>query len=335
MKTYKIISGIGLFCILWINTPFPFVIPKGFPPPVYRFQNNSRTKQGFELGRKLFYEGKLSKDGNFPCSSCHQQFAAFATYEHRLSHGFNNQFSFRNAPGLFNLVWEKEMHWDGGINHIEVQPLAPLLDPHEMGEELNEIIRKLKKDKSYPALFNQVFGSPGINTQRILRALAQFTASLVSADAKYDRVKRGEGHFDQYEQTGYSIFQQKCSRCHPEPLFTDFSYRNTGMELDTTLRDYGRMRITGRREDSLKFRVPSLRNVFLTFPYGHDGRFTTISAVLNHYNSGVIQSPTLDSSLVKGIPISENDRFYLISFLATLTDSNFIRNPLYLSLIHI
>jgi cytochrome c peroxidase len=329
MKSLRLISAVGLCCVIWTNTPYPFKVPSGFPPPVYRFQNNPRTKQGFELGRKLFYDGKLSKDGNFPCSSCHQQFAAFATYEHRLSHGFNNQFSFRNAPGLFNLAWEKEMHWDGGISHIEMQPLAPLLDSHEMAEDLEDVISRLKKDKSYTALFNQAFGSPGINSQRLLRALAQFTASLVSADAKYDRMKRGEVHFDEYEQKGYAIFQKKCGHCHQEPLFTDFSYRNTGMELDTTLLDYGRMRITGRKEDSLKFRVPSLRNVFLTFPYGHDGRFTTISEVLEHYNSGIIPSATLDSSLARGIPISENDRFYLISFLSTLTDSSFIKNPLY------
>jgi len=329
MKSWKVISGISLCCMIWASTPFPFIVPKGFPTPVYRFQENPRTTQGFELGRKLFYEGKLSRDGNFPCSSCHQQFAAFATYEHRLSHGFDNQFSFRNAPGLFNLAWEKEMHWDGGINHIEVQPLAPLLDPHEMAEDLDQVIGKLKKDKSYPILFQRAFGSAEISSQRILKALAQFTASLVSADAKYDRVQRGEAHFDQYEQTGYEIFKQKCSHCHREPLFTDFSYRNTGMEMDTTLNDYGRMRITANKEDSLKFRVPSLRNVFLTFPYGHDGRFTTISEVLEHYNSGVLQSPTLDTSLKKGIPISENDRFYLISFLSTLTDSSFIKNPVF------
>jgi cytochrome c peroxidase len=328
MKKFGIISGIGFFWVMWI-TPFPFEVPKGFPPPVYQFQHNPRSKQGFELGRKLFYDGKLSRDGNFPCSSCHQQFAAFATYEHRLSHGFNNKLSFRNAPGLFNLAWEQEMHWDGGINHIEVQPLAPLLDPHEMAEDLNQIIGKLKNDRAYPALFNQTFGSPGINSQRILKALAQFTASLVSADTKYDRVKRGEAQFNQYEKTGFEIFQQKCARCHQEPLFTDLSYRNTGMEADSTLKDYGRMRITGRKEDSLKFRVPSLRNVFLTFPYGHDGRFTTISEVLEHYNTGIVQSPTLDSSLRKGITITENDRFYLISFLGTLTDSSFIKNPLY------
>jgi cytochrome c peroxidase len=329
MKSSGVISAIGFCCFFWISTPFPFHSPKYFPVPVYRFQNNPRTKEGFELGRKLFYDGKLSRDGNFPCSSCHQQFAAFATYEHRLSHGFNNQFSFRNAPGLFNLAWEKEMQWDGGINHIEVQPLAPMLDPHEMAEDLNQVIGKLKKEKNYPALFNRAFGSPGINSQRILRALAQFTASLVSADAKYDKIKRGEAQFNQYEQKGYEIFQQKCARCHQEPLFTDFSYRNTGMDLDSTLNDFGRMRITGRKEDSLKFRVPSLRNVFLTFPYGHDGRFSTISEVLEHYNSGIIQSATLDSSLRKGITISDNDRFYLISFLGTLTDSSFTKNPLY------
>jgi cytochrome c peroxidase len=329
MKTSGFILLSAFCCVIWINTPFPFVVPGGFPPPVYRFRDNPRTKEGFALGRKLFYDGKLSRDGNFPCSSCHQQFAAFATYEHRLSHGFNNQFSFRNAPGLFNLAWEKELQWDGGINHIELQPLAPLLDPHEMAEDLTHIIVKLKRDRDYPGLFNRAFGSPVINSQRILKALAQFTASLVSADAKYDRVKRGEAHFSQYEQTGYEIFRQKCARCHQEPLFTDFSYRNTGMETDSTLNDFGRMRITGRREDSLKFRVPSLRNVFLTFPYGHDGRFSTISEVLQHYNSGIIQSATLDSSLRKGIPISENERFYLISFLGTLTDSSLIRNPLY------
>ncbi len=329
MKSVRLISGIGICFVVLIITPFPFIIPRGFPPPVYRFQNNPRTKQGFALGRKLFYEGKLSKDGNFPCSSCHQQFAAFATYEHRLSHGFNNQFSFRNAPGLFNLAWEKELHWDGGISNIELQPLAPLLDPHEMAEDLNQVIGKLAADKNYPNLFNQAFGSRVINSQRILKALAQFTASLVSADAKYDRMKRGELRFNDYEQKGYLLFQQKCAHCHQEPLFTDFSYRNTGMELDSTLQDYGRMRITGRKEDSLRFRVPSLRNIFLTFPYGHDGRFTTISEVLENYNSGIIQSATLDTSLARGIPISGNDRFYLISFLSTLTDSSFIKNPMY------
>ena len=329
MKTFLIIALLSAGTIICVNTPIPFRVPKGFPPPVYNFQKNPLTRAGFALGRKLFYDGKLSIDGNFPCSSCHQQFAAFATYEHRLSHGFNNQFSYRNAPGLFNLAWQTAFHWDGGINHLEVQPLAPMLDPHEMAETLGQVIDKLKEDKQYPALFNKAFGSPEITSQRILRALAQFTVSLVSADSKYDKVKRGEAVFNQYEKPGYAIFQQKCAGCHKEPLFTDLSYRNTGLAVDSTLQDYGRMRITGKKEDSLKFKVPSLRNVYLTFPYGHDGRFPTISDVLEHYNKGVIPSATLDTSLRNGILLSNNDKFYLIQFLGTLTDTAFVHNPLY------
>src|SRR6185312_15365987 len=329
MKAILVIGLLALCSFFWVNIPIPFVVPKGFPPPVYNFNKNPVTKAGFELGRKLFYDGKLSIDGNFPCSSCHQQFAAFATYEHRLSHGFNSQFSYRNAPALFNLAWQKEFHWDGGINNLEVQPLAPMLDPHEMAESLGHVISKLKQDKQYPSLFNKAFGTPGINSQRILRALTQFTVSLVSANSKYDQVQRGEAVFTQYAKPGYEIFQQKCAGCHKEPLFTDLSYRNTGLEVDSTLKDYGRMRITGRKEDSLKFKVPSLRNVYLTFPYGHDGRFNTLSDVLEHYNTGIDQSATLDSSLRKGIPLSDNDKFYLIQFLGTLTDSFFVGNPLF------
>lgn len=307
-------------------TPMRFDIPKGFPAPQYKFQNNPLTKEGFALGRKLFYDGRLSQDGNFPCASCHQQFAAFATYEHRLSHGFNNQFSFRNAPGLFNIAWQKELHWDGGINHIEVQPLAPITDPHEMADNLNNIIVKLKKDPQYKKMFTAAFGDALINSQRILKALAQFTGTMISANAKYDKVKKGNAVFNQYEQKGYDIFRQKCASCHQEPLFTDLSYRNTGLEVDTTLFDYGRMRITGKKEDSLKFKVPSLRNVYLTFPYGHDGRFSTISDVLDHYSSGVVSSSTVDPLLKNGIALTDNDKFYLISFLGSLTDSSFVED---------
>src|ERR1700712_3822002 len=120
MKSFAVITIMACCCVLWMNTPFPFLVPKGFPPPVYKFQNNPRTREKFELGRKLFYDGILSKDGNFPCASCHQQFAAFCTYDHDFSHGYNNQFSTRNAPGLFNLAWQKEFMWDGGIINLEM-----------------------------------------------------------------------------------------------------------------------------------------------------------------------------------------------------------------------
>ena len=123
--------------------PLQFIVPKGWPQPVYDFKNNPLTTEGFALGRKLFYDGRLSRDGNFPCASCHQQFAAFSTYDHNLSHGFNNSFTSRNAPGLFNLAWQKEFMWDGGINHLDLQPLAPITDTNEMAETIENVVNKL------------------------------------------------------------------------------------------------------------------------------------------------------------------------------------------------
>lgn len=306
--------------------PISFDIPQGWPSPHYDFSGNPLTQQGFELGRKLFYDGRLSKDGNFPCASCHQQFAAFSTFDHPLSHGFNNQFTTRNAPGLFNIAWQAETHWDGGITNLEVQPLAPLTAPNEMAEDINDVLEKLKKDEQYISMFKAAFGDATINSQRMLRALTQFVGSMISADSKYDRVKKGAAQFTADEQTGYTLFQSKCSSCHAEPLFTDNSFRNTGIPVDPTINDYGRMRITRKPEDSLKFKIPSLRNVAVTAPYGHDGRFLSISQVLEHYNSGVVNGPTTDPLVKNRIPLTINDKFYLLIFLRTLTDSTFIKD---------
>lgn len=308
-------------------TPLSFHIPAGFPAPQYAFTSNPLTEEGFELGRKLFYDGRLSKDGNFPCASCHQQFAAFATFDHNLSHGFDNQFTLRNAPGLFNVVWQKQTHWDGGIVNLEVQPLAPLTAPNEMAEDINNVISKLDQDAAYKQQFKAAFGDETINSQRMLWALTQFVGSLVSADSKYDRVKQGTASFTPQEQLGYTLFQAKCTSCHTEPLFTDNSFRNTGLALDPTINDKGRMRITNNRADSLKFKVPSLRNVAVTAPYGHDGRFISINQVLEHYNSGVQVSATVDPLVKNSIPLSANDKIYLQLFLRTLTDSVFIKDP--------
>lgn len=306
------------------TTALAFNIPAGFPAPQYNFTNNPLTQEGFELGRKLFYDGILSKDGNFPCASCHQQFAAFSTFDHDLSHGFNNQFTTRNAPALFNLVWLKEMHWDGGINNIEVQPLAPITAPNEMAEDISHVIGKLQQDNNYKKMFRAAFGTDEINSQKMLKAIAQFTGSMVSANSKYDKVKRGAGVFTIAEQTGYGLFQVKCAACHKEPLFTDLSYRNNGMPLNASLKDYGRMRITNKKEDSLKFKVPSLRNIMMTSPYGHDGRFFSIDNVLTHYTTGIQNSATLDPLLKNKIMLTSEDKYYLKTFLFTLTDSSFI-----------
>ncbi len=307
------------------GTPLPFPVPQGWPKPVYDFSKNPLTKEGFELGKKLFYDGRLSKDGNFPCASCHQQFGAFATYDHPLSHGYNNSFTMRNAPALFNLAWQKEFMYDGGVNHLDVQPLVPMESPNEMSEVLDSIVAKLKKDNQYRQMFKSAFGSELINTQRITKALSQFLLMIVSADSYYDKVKRGEAQFTLSQRLGYEIFQKKCEACHTEPLFTDLSYRNAGLPIDSTLNDSGRMRITRLASDSLKFKVPSLRNVMVTYPYGHDGRFFSILDVMNHYRNDVVDGPTTDS-LVKGMKLSNFEIGQITSFLYTLTDSALLKD---------
>ena len=297
-------------------------IPLGWPkPPTDIFKSNPLTEEGFQLGKKLFYDGRLSRDGNFPCASCHQQFAAFATYDHQFSHGFNNSFSVRNAPALFNLAWMKEMHWDGGINHIEVQPLAPITNAKEMAENIGNVLKKLSVDSVYHRMFAAAFGDTTINSQRMLKALSQFMGSIQSYNSKYDQVKRGEASFTLAEQNGYASFQANCNACHAEPLFTDNSFRNNGLSLDPFFQDKGRMGITGNPADSLAFKVPSLRNIQFTGPYMHDGRIFSLSQVVAHYQTGIdTNQPTLDPLLKKRISITSQEKRDLIDFLQTLTD---------------
>jgi cytochrome c peroxidase len=307
-------------------------LPSGWPqPPTNIFAANPLTEEGFQLGKKLFYDGRLSKDGNFACASCHQPFAAFATYNHNFSHGINNTFTTRNAPGLFNLAWMTQYHLDGGINHIELQPLAPITAANEMGETIAAVLNKLQQDSLYLKLFGAAFGSTEINSQKMLKALAQFTSSLISYNSKYDKVLRGEASFITTEQNGYEVFKAKCAGCHKEPLLTDNSFRNNGMAINTFLKDFGRMRITNDKNDSLKFKVPSLRNVMLTFPYMHDGRLNSIGSVIDHYTTGIITTqPTLDPLLKNRIAISNAEKNDLINFLYTLTDTTFTKDKRFL-----
>lgn len=306
--------------------PVKFEVPAGWPQPAYDFNSNPLTVEGIELGRQLFYDGRLSKDGNFPCASCHQQVGAFGTFDHDLSHGFNNSHTLRNAPPLHNLAWQREFHMDGGINHLDLQPLAPLTAPNEMAETIDNVLAKLRADAGYVRLFKNAFGTEEINTKRMTQALSQFMLTMVSSNSKYDKVKRGEATFNLPESLGYEIFKGKCAACHTEPLFTDFSYRNTGFPIDNVLKDFGRMRITRNPADSLKFKVPSLRNVMVTFPYSHDGHVYDMAAMLEHYNSGVVVSATVDPLVRNKIPLSNFEKGQLIAFMMTLTDSSFLKN---------
>jgi cytochrome c peroxidase len=309
------------------GAPINFVVPPGFPQPLQIWASSPLTEEAFVLGRKLFFDGRLSKDGNFPCSSCHQPVAAYTTFEHDRSHGYNQSHTLRNAPGLHNLAWSPDLNQDGSGRSLEAIARAHITHPQEMGETIPAVLDKLRADTAYRRLFKAAYGTETITDQGMLNALAQYVLNLVSANSKYDKVKRGEAQFIPEEAAGYAVFQSRCASCHTEPLFTDFSYRNIGLPVDPQLNDYGRMRVTRRPEDSLKFRVPSLRNVALTSYYFHDGRASMPAVVVEHYRKGVIQSPTLDPSLANGIQMTNTEAFNLVQFLYTLTDSSFLNNP--------
>lgn len=308
-------------------TPLTFEIPEGWPKPTKNiFENNPLTQEGFDLGKKIFYDSRLSSDGEVSCGSCHQQFAAFASFDHDLSHGVGSQLTTRNAPALFNLAWMKEYHWDGGSNHIETQALAPITAANEMNETIENVLKKIKADTSYQRFFYNAFGSTGINSQRMLKALAQFTGSLVSANSKYDKVKRGEALFTAAEENGYQIFKSNCAGCHTEPLFTDNSFRNNGMATNR-FKDNGRQNITQLTADSLHFKVPTLRNTQVSFPYMHDGSIYGLPSVIDYYTDKINPaSPIIDPLLQKKISLSEKEKKQLLYFLFSLTDSSFLKN---------
>ena len=328
-------NSIGLGSILLLlfafspkkGTPIYFDIPKGWPQPHYDFAKNPLTEEGFQLGRTLFYDPILSRDNTISCASCHLQATGFTHVDHDLSHGIESKIGTRNAMALMNLAWSKDFMWDGGVNHLDVQPIAPITSAVEMDETMANVVAKLQKSNRYPALFEKAFGTNIITGQLLLKALSQFELQLVSANAKYDKVARGEVSFNDSEQKGYVLFKRHCASCHQEPLFTSDKFENNGLSIDTTLNDLGRMKITQNTKDAYRFKVPTLRNVQFTFPYMHDGRFKTLTEVIKHYNSGMLQSPTLSKQLQKPMHLSDNDRVDLDAFLKTLTDTAFLFNP--------
>ncbi len=300
-------------------------IPKDFPKPVYDFKENKLTPEGFTLGRKLFYDPVLSKDSSVSCAFCHQRFAAFAHVDHTLSHGINGLIGRRNVPPIQNMIWQKNFMWDGGINHLEVQPVSPMTNSAEMDETMAHSVYKLQQNKEYVTLFKKAFNDPHVSSENVLKALAQFTGLMVSSNSKYDKYLRGEEKFTDQELNGFKLFRLRCENCHQEPLFTDNSFRNIGIKPDTALRDSGRMSITGLPSDYMKFKVPSLRNVELTYPYMHDGRFKNLYDVLDHYAKGIFFTNNFDEGIKKNVgSLSEDDKQALIAFLKTLTDKDFI-----------
>jgi len=305
------------------------VIPEGWPQPKYTFSTNTITEDKFILGRALFYETMLSSTNDVSCATCHQDFVAFANAGHDLSHGIYDRLGTRNAPGLFNLNWHPNFMHDGGVNHIEIQPLAPITNTLEMGDDINPIIQKLQASSKYKALFQKAFGSDSVTSKNMLLAFTVFQGMLYSYNSKYDSYKRRENNVElsDSEFRGYNLFLVNCNTCHKEPLFSDFEFRNNGSSVNVFLKDSGRAHITGIPQDRYKFKTPSLRNVAKTAPYMHDGRFGTLSECIDHYTKVKSNVINLDPLLQNNVmSFSAQDKEDIIAFLNTLTDYKFIND---------
>lgn len=309
---------------------YTFVQPANFPPAAYTFENNPVTQNGFELGRMLFYDPILSADSTIACASCHQQVRSFADPVHRFSKGVGDVSGTRNAPAIQNMAFQKLFFWDGGVKHLDFVPINAITSELEMHETVAHVVTKLQRNPAYAARFEKAFGSTEITSQKMLYALSQFMCLMVSANSRYDQYIRGEGEqLTADELAGLNLFQAKCASCHSTDLFTDGSFRNNGLNA-TFERDSGRQHITESAADRGKFKVPSLRNVELSYPYMHDGRFKTLESVLAHYQQAVQDSETLDPLLknngVLGIAMTDDEKSKIVAFLKTLTDKTFIQD---------
>lgn len=318
--------------------PYTLVIPARFPLPEAT-ADNPLTVQGVELGRKLFYDGLLSANGKVSCATCHRQELAFSDGVAIATHGVSGRPLERHAPVLFNLAWASNgLFWDGGSKNLESQAFGPLTHADEMGMDLGLMEARLRESASYPALFAAAFAD-GVTAANVAKALAQFQRTLVSGDSPYDHHARGEtsaSALNGMELRGLSLVRQKCGGCHGGELFTDNRYHNNGIDDNFSDDSHewihrGRYRITFDPMDLGAFKTPSLRNVMVSAPYMHDGRFATIEGVLDHYASGVKDTEVTDRLLYQngdkaGIPMTNDEKTAIIVFLSTLTDEAFLNN---------
>lgn len=312
------------------NIPINYQVPSNFPPLAYNMENNPLTEKGFELGKKIFYDGRLASDGVVACGFCHIQENAFTHHGHTFSHGVGDGVGTRNAPPIQNMAFQTQFFWDGAADHIELLSMGPISNELEMDGNIIDIINMMQNDAAYKKLYKQAFTNGEVNSENMLKALAQFMTMLTSSNSRFDKYRRNEtgGTLTPDELSGYALFNQKCASCHSTDIFTDNSFRNNGLTINPAINDKGRFRVTELDQDKYKFKVPSLRNIEETAPYMHDGRFYTLEAVLNHYASGVANTENLDPSLnnsgTLGIPLTANEKIKIIAFLKTLTDNEFL-----------
>ncbi len=330
--------------IEWDNTPYTLESYGALPNPVIA-EDNQLTVQGVKLGRMLFYEKMLSADGSQACASCHMQEFAFSDTA-KFSIGVQGKQGKRQAMAVFNMAWHSnEFFWDGRAHLLRDQALLPIQDELEMDETLENVVNKLSESQDYKDQFMRAFGSEEITSEKISLALEQFMNSIVSANSKYDQYLAGNYDLTESEARGLKLFNTEynkffpdesgadCQHCHAGYNFENDMYMNNGLDGEESFKDYGREKATSSNLDRGKFKVASLRNIELTAPYMHDGRFKTLEEVIDHYNEGLVASSTLDPALEQtretGLMLTEQDKADLIAFLKTLTDETLISNPNY------
>ncbi|MEH0158464.1 cytochrome c peroxidase [Limibacter armeniacum] len=335
------------------NKPLSLELPPQFGNGYVLPENNPLTVKGVELGRKLFYDKRLSGDNTQSCASCHQQQFGFAS-NMVADKGITGETTGMNTMALSNLIWQKKFFWNGRVNTLEQQALAPIENPLEMHQDLDELVEELEADEVYVKLFELAFDSAGITAIRIAEALSQFERTLISADSKYDRYLEGTYEPTDMELKGMELFFThpipdqglrggNCGDCHLGPLVDGDQlgfqgFHNNGLDSDENLKD-GLAAVTEKATDKGKFKAPSLRNIALTAPYMHDGRFNTLEEVVEHYDEHIIKSETLDPLILEAsneklfpddpikLYLTDEEKQAIVAFLHMLTDDTFVTNP--------
>jgi cytochrome c peroxidase len=317
----------------------PYLFPHlEFFPEITESKTNPLTVEGAALGRFLFYDPILSADSSLSCAGCHNQKAAFSDAPNAFSKGVNFNTSGRNAMPLFNLAWHPAFFYDGRALTLEDQVSHPLLASNEMNSKWSDIILKLNKSNFYRKKFDALYRNKTIDSTHVKNVIAQFLRTLISHESRFDKLLLGKIKLSAEEFNGFRIMNDQtkgdCLHCHPTDgnrMLTTMAYSNNGLDSVTDPDKYidkGRGAVTGQKKDNGKFMIPSLRNIALTAPYMHDGRFKTLEEVMEFYTSGVHVSVNIDSKMgmayQKGVKLSEKEKKEVIAFLKTLTDSVFI-----------
>ena len=354
---YLLTGAVMIGAAYWLlldPTPDPTPIRNFSAPFVYGHfrapEDNPLTEEGVQLGRMLFYDLRLSGNNSVSCSTCHMQHLAFTDGKARAVGVSGKPLAF-NSMSLANLIWgPQHFFWNGRAGSLEEQALIPIQNPDEMNQGIDELLEELSADEAYPALFGRAYGR--ISRENIAKSIASFERTLVSADSKYDRFLRGEIKLSADEERGRKLFMAhpdvkvnlrgaNCIDCHSQFLTSGFNtlydgFSNNGLDGEASMQP-GLQVVTGKPSDRGKFKVPTLRNIALTAPYMHDGRFATLEQVLDHYNQGINVSSTLSPLILEAdnrqvhdvatkasLHLSEEEKRAVIAFLHTLTDEHFI-----------